>query len=137
MLKEFRAFILRGNVIDLAVGIIIGAAFGRIVNSLVNDILMPVLGFITGGMNFSDQKVVLKAAVLNPDGSVKTPANTINWGMFIQATIEFLIIGFALFIIIKALNSIHKKQAEVPAAVPPAPSTEEKLLMEIRDLLKK
>ena len=118
-----------GNVVDLAVGIIIGGAFGKIVSSVVNDVIMPPIGLLIGGVNFSDLKIILKAAV------GENPAVTINYGMFIQSLIDFLIIAFAIFIMVKALNATKKKEAVAPAA-PPPPSNEEVVLREIRDILK-
>ena len=133
MVSEFKDFAMKGNVVDMAVGIIIGAAFGKIVSSFVNDILMPPLGLAMGGVNFTDLAVVLKEAV----GEVE--AVTINYGAFIQTVIDFIIIAFAIFIGIKAMNSMQKarEEEEEEAAAPPEPSAEEKLLTEIRDLLKK
>ncbi|MBN2486994.1 MAG: large-conductance mechanosensitive channel protein MscL [Bacteroidales bacterium] len=128
--KEFKAFAMKGNVIDMAVGIIIGAAFGKIVASLVNDIIMPPLGLIIGGVNFTDLKIVMKAA------TETDPAVTLNYGNFVQVVFDFTIVAFAIFMVIKAMNAAKKKQEEAPAA-PPAPSKQEELLMEIRDLLKK
>ncbi|NGM73367.1 large-conductance mechanosensitive channel protein MscL [Sphingobacterium sp. SGL-16] len=135
-IKEFKEFAMRGNVIDLAVGVVIGGAFGKIVTSLVDDLIMPVIGVITGGVDFSEKVITLKEAVLNPDGSVLNPAVTLNYGNFINVVIQFLIIAFCIFVVIKALNSLKKKD-EAPADAPaPAPSNEEVLLTEIRDLLK-
>ena len=134
-IKEFKDFAMRGNVIDLAVGVVIGGAFGKIVTSLVDDLIMPVIGVITGGVDFSEKVVTLKDAVLNADGSVLTPAVTLNYGNFINVVIQFLIIAFCIFVVIKALNSLKKKE-EAPAEAPAAPSNEEVLLAEIRDLLK-
>ena len=133
MLKDFRAFIMKGNVVDMAVGIIIGVAFGKIVASVVNDIIMPPIGLLVGGVNFSDLKVVMKAA------TEAAPAVTWNYGSFLQATFDFLIVAFAVFMLIKAMNATKKKRVEEPAAPapPPAPTKEEILLTEIRDLLKK
>ena len=131
MVSEFKDFAMKGNVVDMAVGIIIGAAFGKIVSSFVNDILMPPLGLAMGGVNFTDLAVVLKEAV----GEVE--AVTINYGAFIQTIIDFLIIAFAIFIGIKAMNSMQKAREEEEEAAPPEPSAEEKLLTEIRDLLQK
>lgn len=129
-LKEFREFAMRGNVVDMAVGIIIGAAFGKIVSSLVADVIMPPLGLIIGGVDFSDLAVTLKAAV---DGA---PAVTLGYGKFIQTVVDFTIVAFAIFVAIKAMNTLARsKQAEAPAAAP-EPSAQEKLLAEIRDLLK-
>ena len=130
MLDEFKAFAIKGNMIDMAVGIVIGAAFGKIVSSIVNDILMPPLGLLLGGVNFTDLKVVMKAA------TETVPAVTWNYGSFVQALIDFLIIAFAIFMLIKGINSMRKKEEAAPAP-PPAPTKEETLLMEIRDLLKK
>ena len=123
LIKEFRDFAMRGNVVDLAVGVIIGGAFGGIVNSLVGDILMPLLGVISGGVNFNDRSIEIGDAI-------------IAYGKFIQAIISFLIIAFALFMVIKGMNSLKKKEDAAPAPVDPEPSKEEKLLAEIRDLLK-
>lgn len=130
ILDEFKAFAMKGNMVDMAVGIIIGAAFGKIVASLVNDILMPPLGLLLGGVNFTDLKLVMKAA------TETTPAVTWNYGSFIQTAIDFLIVAFAIFMLVKAINASKKKEAAVPPP-PPAPSKEETLLTEIRDLLKK
>ena len=127
---EFKAFAMRGNVVDLAVGIIIGAAFGKIVSSIVSDIIMPPIGLLVGGVNFTDLNIVLKAA------TDAAPAVTLNYGNFIQVCFDFLIVAFAVFMVIKAMNSAKKKEEAAPAA-PPAPSKEETLLTEIRDLLKK
>jgi large conductance mechanosensitive channel len=124
MFKEFKAFILRGNVMDLAVGVIIGGAFGAITNSLVNDVLMPTLGILTGGVNFSGLKYQLTA---DPKG----PA--IAYGNFIQSIISFLILAFAIFLMVKAINKMVKKKEEAPAG----PTKDQELLTEIRDLLKK
>lgn len=129
MLKEFKAFAMKGNVVDMAVGIVIGAAFGKIVASVVNDIIMPPIGLLVGGVNFSELQIVLKEAV------GETAAVTINYGNFIQVVFDFLIIAFAIFMVVKAMNAAKKKEATAPAA-PPAPSKEEVLLAEIRDLLK-
>jgi len=129
MLKEFKEFAMKGNVVDLAVGVIIGGAFGKIVSSLVNDIIMPVLGLILGRVNFQDLKLELKAAKGNKE------ALTLNYGMFIQTTIDFLIIAFSIFIIIKAINKFNKKKEE-KIAEPEKPSKEEELLSEIRDILR-
>jgi large conductance mechanosensitive channel len=129
LLQEFKTFAMKGNVIDMAVGIIIGLAFGKIVTSLVNDIIMPPIGVILGGVNFTDLQVVLKAAT---DAS---PAVTWNYGNFIQVIIDFLLVAFAVFMLIKAMNATRKK--EIPAPPPIVLSKEEVLLTEIRDLLKK
>ncbi|HEU0197323.1 MAG TPA: large-conductance mechanosensitive channel protein MscL [Nevskiaceae bacterium] len=130
-LSEFKAFIMRGNVIDLAVAVVIGAAFGKVVSSLVSAIIMPILGLLTDGINFSHLKVVLRAA--NP--ATKAPELAVTYGQFIQACIDFVIIAFAIFLLIKAFDHFKTKKPATPPA-PPAPSAEEKLLTEIRDLLK-
>jgi large conductance mechanosensitive channel len=129
MLKEFREFAIKGNMIDMAVGIIMGAAFGGVVNSLVSDIMMPPLGLATGGMDFSKLGLVLKAA----EGD--TPATVLKYGLFINVLISFTITAFAVFMLVKNINRFRRQQAAAPAP-PPAPSAEEKLLTEIRDLLK-
>jgi large conductance mechanosensitive channel len=135
-LKEFKEFAAKGNVIDLAVGVIIGGAFGKIVASLVNDVIMPFVGMLLGGVSFADWKLTLKDAILAVDGTVTKPAVVLGIGNFIQTTIDFLIIAFVIFLFIKALNNMKKKEVEAPAA-PPEPSDEVKLLTEIRDSLKK
>ncbi|HHQ4892738.1 TPA: large-conductance mechanosensitive channel protein MscL [Aeromonas veronii] len=129
LIQEFKAFAARGNVIDMAVGIIIGAAFGKIVSSFVGDVIMPPIGLILGGVDFSDLAVTLKAA----EGSA--PAVVIAYGKFIQTIIDFLIISFAIFMGLKAINTLKKKQEE-EAAAPAAPTKDQELLTEIRDLLK-
>lgn len=135
LVKEFRDFAMRGNVVDMAVGIIIGGAFGKIVTSVVNDIIMPPIGMLVGGVDFKDLKYVLQEATM-VDGAEEVAAVSINYGNFIQTTFDFIIIAFAIFMVIKAMNRMKKKEVEAPAP-PPAPTTEEKLLTEIRDLLKK
>jgi large conductance mechanosensitive channel len=127
MVKEFKEFAVKGNVIDMAVGIIIGGAFGKMVSSFVGDVIMPPIGAFLGGVNFSDLAITVKQA------SIDTPAVLISYGKFIQSIVDFVIIAFAIFIVIKAMNSMKKK--EEPAG-PPAPTKEEVLLEEIRDLLK-
>jgi len=129
MVKEFKEFIMRGNVIDLAVGIVIGAAFGKVVSSLVADIIMPPLGLLIGGVNFTELKVVL-----GPPLSGGEPV-TLNYGNFIQVLFDFVIVAFAIFLVVKMVNRLKRKQAEAPA-VPPAPTKDQVLLTEIRDLLK-
>lgn len=137
-LSEFKTFAMRGNVIDLAVGVVIGGAFGKITTSIVNDIIMPVIGVLTGGLNFSDWKIVLKKAVLDAEGVVTNPEVAITFGNTISVVLDFIIIAFAVFCMVKGLNKLHRKKEEAPAAppAPPEPSAEEKLLTEIRDLLK-
>lgn len=132
-LQDFKAFAMRGNVIDMAVGVIIGGAFGKIVSSIVADLIMPLVGVIVGGVNFTDLKVTLKAAEV-VDG-VEKEAVTLNYGNFLQATFDFLIIAFCIFLFIRLIAKLHKEKEEAPAA-PPAPSEEAVLLKEIRDLLK-
>ena len=135
-IQEFKEFALKGNVMDMAVGIIIGGAFGKIVSSLVNDIIMPPIGLITGS-SFEDAKVVLRAAEVDTTtGETLKEAITLNWGSFVQTTVDFFIIAFCIFLLIKAMNSFRKKQEEEPAA--PAPTPEDiELLREIRDELKR
>ncbi len=128
--KEFKEFAMRGNVVDLAVGVIIGGAFGKIVSSFVNDIIMPPLGVLVGGVDFKDLKLELKEAA----GDVA--AVTLNYGMFLQTIFDFIIIAFAIFLAIKGMNRLKKEEAAAPAT-PPAPPRQETLLEEIRDLLKK
>lgn len=135
MLKEYKEFISRGNVIDLAVGVVIGGAFGKIVSSLVNDIVMPPIGLLLSGVNFKDIKWVLRPAEMDAAGAVTKPELVISIGNFIQTGIEFLIIAWVIFLVVKGINRM--KSAEPAAAPPPEPSTEEKLLTEIRDLLRK
>jgi len=129
MLQEFKEFAVKGNVVDMAVGIVIGAAFGKIVSSFVGDVLMPPIGLIMGGVDFTDLAVTLKEAV------GKSPAVTLKYGQFIQTVVDFTIIAFAIFIVVKGINALKKREAEKPAE-PPKPSNEEVLLSEIRDLLK-
>ena len=128
-LEEFKAFAMRGNVLDMAVGVVIGGAFGKITTSLVNDIIMPLISMLTGGIDFSSWKWVLKAA----EGDAAEVA--VNFGSFVAVVLDFIIIALAIFCMLKAINKLHKKKEEAPAA-PPEPSAEEKLLAEIRDLLK-
>ena len=144
-IEDFKAFALKGNVVDMAVGVIIGGAFGKIVSSLVADIIMPPIGVLTGGMDFKDLKVVLKEAVpavvdqAGAEISAATEAVTLNYGMFVQNVIDFLIIALSIFCIIKMMTRLNKKKEETPAepAPEPEPTKEEVLLTEIRDLLKK
>lgn len=134
-ISDFKAFVMRGNVVDMAVGIIIGGAFGKIVSALVNDIIMPVVGLFMGGLNFTDLKYVIWPAELDAKGAVVKPESVLAYGDFIQTTVDFLIIAFAIFLMIKAIAKLQKPKVEAPAA-PPAPSNEEVLLTQIRDLLK-
>jgi large conductance mechanosensitive channel len=129
MMTEFKSFAMRGNVVDMAVGIVIGGAFGKIVSSFVNDVLMPPIGMMMGGVDFKDLSVVLKEA------AGEAAAVTLNYGAFIQTVVDFIIIAFAIFMVVKAMNSMKKKEEEAPAE-PPKPSAEVELLTEIRDSLK-
>lgn len=129
VVSEFKQFAMRGNVVDLAVGVVIGAAFGKIVSSLVADLIMPIVGILTGGIDFSDKAVTLREAVGDQ------PAVLLTYGKFVQATVDFIIVAFAIFLVVKGINRLKRKEEAKPAA-PPAPSAEEKLLTEIRDLLK-
>jgi len=130
LLKEFKEFAIKGNVIDMAVGVIIGAAFGKVVTSVVSDMIMPPIGLLIGGVNFSNLAITLQAA------TAESPAVVIAYGKFIQTTIDFTIIAFAIFMMIKAINSLKRQEAAVPPEAP-SPTPEEILLTEIRDLLKK
>lgn len=137
MLKEFKEFAMRGNVMDMAVGIVIGAAFGAIVKSFVSDIIMPLVGMITGGVDFTDLYINLTGGEYPSLAAAKEAgAVTVNYGVFIDTVINFIIIAFAIFIVIKQMNRLKKKEEEAPAA-PPEPPRQEVLLEEIRDLLKK
>jgi large conductance mechanosensitive channel len=126
-MQEFKAFAMRGNVVDLAVGVVIGGAFGKIVSSVVADVIMPPIGLALGGMNFSQLKIVLKEAV------GETPAVTLNYGAFVQACVDFMIIAFAIFLLVKMMNRLQKAEEAAP---PPPPPAQEVLLTEIRDILK-
>ena len=139
-LQEFKAFALKGNVMDMAVGVIIGGAFGKIVTSLVNDVIMPPIGLLIGGVDFTDLKLTLKQAVVEAGAEV-APAVTWNYGAFIQQVVDFTILAFCVFMMVKIMNQLIKKRDTAPAPAPapapePEPSAEEKLLTEIRDLLK-
>lgn len=133
-LNEFKTFAMRGNVVDMAVGVIVGGAFGKIVSSLVDDIIMPPIGFLLGGVNFKDLSIKL-GEKLSEDGKTME-AVTLNYGNFIQQTVDFLIIAFCVFLLVKAVMKFTKKNEEEPAPAKPEPTAEEKLLTEIRDLLK-
>jgi len=137
-LAEFKTFIARGNVMDMAVGVIIGGAFGSISTSLVNDVIMPAVSMLTGGVDFSNWKIVLKAAVAGADGVIDPATEVaIRYGAFLATILDFVIIAFAVFCLIKAINAMHRKKEEESAPPPPPePSNGEKLLTEIRDLLK-
>ncbi|MBO6080321.1 MAG: large-conductance mechanosensitive channel protein MscL [Bacteroidales bacterium] len=137
--KEFKEFAMKGNVMDMAIGVIIGGAFGKIVTSLVNDILMPLVGALIGNVNFTTLSLTLRTPKLNEAGEVVKEAVTLNYGNFIQVTIDFLIVALCIFLVMKGINkatSLVKKQEEEAPAPAPEPSAEEKLLTEIRDLLK-
>ena len=135
-LSDFKEFAMRGNVIDMAVGVVIGAAFGKIISSLVDDIIMPLVGVVTGGINFTDYKwVIQKAVVDSQTQEVLTPEVTMNWGSWVQTLVDFIIVAFCIFVAIKAINQLKRKKEEAPAPAP-APTKEEVLLTEIRDLLK-
>ena len=141
MLKEFREFALKGNVVDLAIGVIIGGAFGKIVDSLVADVFMPIIGAVTGGLDFSNYFVLLKGlgtGVAQPAtyAKAKEVGATLGYGQFITVAINFLIIAFILFLVVKGMNRLRRSEAAAPPPPPPAPSKSEVLLEEIRDLLK-
>ena len=133
MIAEFKQFAMRGNVIDLAVGVVIGGAFGKIVTSLVDQIIMPPIGWITGGIDFSDLKWVLRPG----DPAHKVAEVAIQYGAFINTLIQFLIVAFVIFLMVKGINSLRREEAAAPAAEPPAPTATEALLTDIRDLLAK
>ena len=136
MLKEFKEFAMRGNVVDMAVGVIIGGAFGKIVTSLVSDLVMPPIGLLLGGMNFADYFISLNGNHYdNLKAAQAAGAPTLNYGNFLQTTLDFIILAFAIFLMVKMMNKLQRKPPEAPA--PPAPSAEVALLGEIRDLLKK
>ena len=137
--KEFKEFAMKGNVMDMAIGVVIGGAFGKIVTSLVNDIIMPLVGALIGNVNFTTLSLTLRAPKLNEAGEIVNEAVTLNYGNFIQVTVDFLIIAFCIFLVMKGINkatSALKKEEEAAPAPAPEPSAEEKLLTEIRDLLK-
>lgn len=135
MMTEFREFAMRGNVIDLAVGVVIGGAFGKIVSALVDKVIMPPIGLLIGGVDFSKLAITLKAATVDAAGK-EVPAVVLGYGEFINALIQFLIVAFAIFMVVKGINKMHKKPAEAPAA-PAEPAEEVLLLREIRDSLRK
>lgn len=135
-IQDFKAFAMKGNVVDMAVGVIIGGAFGKIVSSLVNDVIMPVVAIATGGVNFTDKKLVLVNQTLDAAGQVISPEVAITWGVFVQSVVDFLIIAFSIFVAIRFMSRLKKaEEAPAPAPEPPAPSKEEVLLTQIRDLL--
>ena len=134
MVSEFKEFIAKGNVLDLAVGVIVGGAFGKIVTSLVDNVIMPPIGLVTGGVDFAQLKIVMKAA----DAAAKKPEVAVLYGAFVNTVIQFLIIAVVIFLMVKGINSLRREEvAEAPPAAPPEPTASEKLLSEIRDLLAK
>ena len=137
VIKEFREFAVKGNVIDLAVGVVIGAAFGKIVSSFVADVIMPPLGTVIGGVDFTSFKLVLKDAMLKADGSVLKPPVTLNYGTFLQTLFDFLIIAVAIFALVKVVNRVKRSNEAAAPAAPPPPSQEVELLTQIRDALVK
>ena len=139
IVKEFKEFAMKGNVLDMAVGIIIGGAFGKIVSSAVSDILMPPLGLLLGKVDFKDLKIEIQPEIKDAAGEVTQALVAINYGAFLQVTIDFILIALAVFLMIKAMNNLKKKEEAAPAPTPAAPVVPEdvKLLTEIRDLLKK
>jgi len=137
MIKEFKTFISKGNVLEMAVGLIMATYFGAIIKSLVADIIMPPIGLAMGGVDFAELKVVLQDAVAEAEGVVAVPEVAIAYGSFINTIITFVIVAFCIFLVVKAYNNMKKKEEAAPAPAPPAPTKEEVLLGEIRDLLKK
>src|SRR5215211_5873856 len=133
LIQEFKEFAMKGNMVDLAVGVVIGAAFGKIVTSIVNDLIMPPIGLITGGVDFAQKKIILRQAVMNGD-KVVTPENAIRYGAFINNVIDFLIVALAIFAAVKLINRL-RRQPPPPDAAPPAPTREEQILTDIRDIL--
>lgn len=137
-LQDFKEFAMRGNVIDMAVGVVIGAAFGKIVSSLVADIIMPGIGVLLGGVNFSDLAITLKEAVVDAEGKITTPAVLIKYGVFIQVILDFILIALSVFLLVRGIMSLRKKEEVAQAVEEPAkPTVDQELLTEIRDLLKK
>jgi large conductance mechanosensitive channel len=137
MLKEFREFIMTGNVIELAVAVIMAGAIGAVVKGFVSNIVMPIVGYFTGGTDFADKKIILSEAVVDATGKVVTPENAIIWGNWVNTLVNLLIVGLVMFIIIKSYNKTKKKKEEAPAPEPPKGPTQEELLTQIRDLLQK
>ena len=136
LFKEFKEFAVKGNVMDMAIGVVIGGAFGKIVTSLVSDIIMPLVGAVTGGLNFTEWKWVIRQAVMEGETVVK-PELALTWGNFIQVVFDFIIIAFCIFMVMKGMNKLKKKEEPAPEPAPAEPSEDIKLLTEIRDLLKK
>lgn len=137
MIKEFKEFISKGNVLEMAVGLIMATYFGAIVKSLVNDIIMPPIGLALGGVDFAEMKLVLQDGIAEADGVAAVPEVAIMYGAFINTILTFLIVAFCIFLVVKAYNNMKRKEEAAPPPAPPAPSKEEVLLGEIRDLLKK
>lgn len=135
IIQEFKEFAVKGNAFDLAVGVVIGAAFGKIVSSIVSDIMLPSIGIIIGGINFTGLKIVLKEVVVDTAGKISNEAVVLTYGNFIQTCFDFLIIAFSIFLVIKAINSFKRREEHKPVIIP-EPTPEERLLAEIRDLLK-
>lgn len=135
LMKEFKEFAVKGNVMDMAIGVVIGGAFGKIVSSLVSDIIMPLISAVTGGLTFTNWKWVIRQAVMDGETIVK-PELSVTWGNFLQVIFDFIIIAFCIFLVVKGMNKLKKKEEPAPAA-PAEPSEDIKLLTEIRDLLKK
>ena len=134
--QEFKEFAVKGNVMDMAIGVVIGGAFGKIVTSLVSDIIMPLISAVTGGLTFTDWKWVIREAVMEGDTVVK-PELSMTWGNFLQVIFDFIIIAFCIFLVVKGMNKLKKKEEPAPEPAPAEPSEDIKLLTEIRDLLKK
>ena len=136
LFKEFKEFAVKGNVMDMAIGVVIGGAFGKIITSLVSDIIMPLISAVTGGLSFTDWKWVIREAVMDGETVVK-PELALTWGNFVQVIFDFIIIAFCIFMVVRGLNKLKKKEEEQAPAAPAEPSEDIKLLTEIRDLLKK
>ena len=136
LFKEFKEFAVKGNVMDMAIGVVIGGAFGKIITSLVSDIIMPLIGAVTGGLSFTEWKWVIREAVMDGEAVVK-PELALTWGNFVQVVFDFIIIAFCIFMVVKGMNKLKKKEEEQAPAAPAEPSEDIKLLTEIRDLLKK
>ncbi len=134
IISEFKTFAMRGNVVDLAVGVVIGAAFGKIVSTLVDGVIMPLIGLAVGGINFASLALTLKPAAMGPDGKEIAPV-LLKYGAFLQSIVDFLIIAFAIFVVVKLMNTLKKKEEAAPPPPPPGPSEEVKLLTQIRDAL--
>lgn len=134
--KEFKEFAVKGNVVDMAIGVVIGGAFGKIVTSLVSDVIMPLISAVTGGLSFTEWKWVIREAVMDGETVVK-PEIVMTWGNFLQVIFDFIIIAFCIFLVVKGMNKLKKKEEPAPEPAPAEPAEDIKLLTEIRDLLKK